>query len=66
MALRAVDAAVEEGTVHALVGENGAGKSTLGKIMAGSLSPDEGTVSVNGRPAELRSPRRALEMELDS
>ena len=62
VALRAVDAAVQAGTVHALVGENGAGKSTLGKIMAGSLSPDEGTVSVNGRPAELRSPRRALEM----
>ena len=62
MALHAVDAAVQTGTVHALVGENGAGKSTLGKIMAGALLPDEGQVEVNGQPVELRSPRQALEM----
>lgn len=62
MALQSVDAAVQAGTVHALVGENGAGKSTLGKIMAGVLLPDEGRVEVDGQPAELRSPRQALEM----
>ena len=62
VALQSVDAAVQAGTVHALVGENGAGKSTLGKIMAGVLLPDEGRVEVDGQPAELRSPRQALEM----
>lgn len=62
VALRAVNTAVQAGTVHALVGENGAGKSTLGKIMAGILAPDEGQVEVYGQPVELRSPRQALEL----
>lgn len=59
-ALSSVDLSVEQGTVHALVGENGAGKSTLGKIVAGVLSHDEGEVRVRGRPVRYRSPRDAL------
>jgi ABC-type sugar transport system ATPase subunit len=37
-ALRAVDLAVEEGTIHGIVGPNGAGKSTLMKIIAGHVA----------------------------
>ena len=40
---------VVSGEIHALVGENGAGKSTLMRILGGLLSPDSGTVEVNGR-----------------
>ncbi|MDR2630138.1 MAG: sugar ABC transporter ATP-binding protein [Spirochaetaceae bacterium] len=39
---------VEEGEVHALLGENGAGKSTLMNILGGVYTKDSGTVEVNG------------------
>lgn len=47
-ALDRVDLTVRRGTVHALVGENGSGKSTLTKIVAGVVTPDEGTVAIDG------------------
>lgn len=59
-ALRGVDLDIQPGTIHALVGENGAGKSTLGKIIAGALRADGGTLRVDGREVSYRSPRDAL------
>jgi len=58
-ALRAVSFAVEQGEVHALVGENGAGKTTLIKIVAGALRPDSGTVRCRGRLADFHSPSQS-------
>jgi ABC-type sugar transport system ATPase subunit len=55
-----VSLGISAGEVHALVGENGAGKSTLGKIIAGAVQPDEGSVAVNGREVSFRTPREAL------
>lgn len=40
---------VNEGEIHALVGENGAGKSTLMRILGGLMPPDAGSVQVNGK-----------------
>ncbi len=40
---------VPRGEIHALVGENGAGKSTLMHVLGGLLTPDSGTLEVNGR-----------------
>jgi rhamnose transport system ATP-binding protein len=59
-ALRDVSLTVQPGTVHALVGENGAGKSTLGKIIAGVITPDEGSMSLGGASLAFKSPRDAL------
>lgn len=59
-ALDSVSLRLDEGSVHALVGENGAGKSTLGKIVSGVFPPDHGSLLVNGSPVSFRSPRDAL------
>jgi ribose transport system ATP-binding protein len=54
-----VDLNVNEGEVHALLGENGAGKSTLMKILAGAYVKDEGEIQLFGKAVELGSPRIA-------
>ncbi len=58
-ALDQVDFDVRAGEVHALVGENGAGKSTFVKILAGAVNADAGTITVNGKPVTIQSPRQA-------
>jgi len=60
VALDEVDVAFHAGTVHALLGENGSGKSTTVRILTGALPPSDGTVVIDGRPAQLASPRDAI------
>ena len=48
--LDGVDVAIAPGEVVALLGTNGAGKSTLLRILLGLLSPDAGTVTLDGEP----------------
>jgi simple sugar transport system ATP-binding protein len=56
----AIDLAVADGEIHAILGENGAGKSTLMNIVYGLLSPDEGSISVDGKVIKVDSPIDAL------
>jgi len=61
-ALRQVDFDLEEGEIHALVGENGAGKSTLMKVLIGINPKDSGEIHYLGHQFNPRSPKHALEM----
>lgn len=54
--LAGVTATFRPGEVTAICGPNGAGKSTLLSCMAGLLSPDEGSVSLNAAPLSSLTP----------
>jgi ABC-type sugar transport system ATPase subunit len=55
MALADVRIALKPGEVVALLGENGAGKSTFVKIISGLVTPDAGTILIDGEEANLSS-----------
>jgi rhamnose transport system ATP-binding protein len=58
-AVEDVSFGIAAASTHALVGENGAGKSTLVKILTGVVSPDSGTVLVDGEPHSIGGPSAA-------
>ena len=49
VALDDVSIEVARGSVTGVIGPNGSGKSTLFNIIAGTLRPDQGRVSIDGR-----------------
>ncbi|MCT4595260.1 MAG: ABC transporter ATP-binding protein [Anaeromicrobium sp.] len=55
-----VDFSVQEGEIHALIGENGAGKSTLMKILFGMEKQTEGKVFLKGKELNMNSSLDAL------
>lgn len=59
--LKNVNFELEEGKIHALIGENGAGKSTLMKILLGIYHAESGTVYMKGKACHFKSPQDALE-----
>ena len=61
-ALNNVTFELAEGEVHCLVGENGAGKSTLTKILSGAITPDSGTIVLDGTERRGLNPRQAIEL----
>jgi putative spermidine/putrescine transport system ATP-binding protein len=53
-ALRGVSLEIEPGELVTLLGASGSGKTTTLRIVAGCLAPDDGTVMLDGRPAQAR------------
>lgn len=58
-ALEKVDFHLRKDEIVGLIGDNGAGKSTLIKILAGVHRHDEGEILFEGRKVEIRNPKEA-------
>src|SRR5215218_4229639 len=59
VALDDVSIDIVSGQITGLVGDNGAGKSTLIRILSAVLSPDSGTVELDGASVQFTSPAEA-------
>ncbi|MDR2782471.1 MAG: ABC transporter ATP-binding protein [Treponema sp.] len=55
---------VEEGEIHALLGENGAGKSTLMSILFGLYEPDGGMIKIRGTKVAIKTPNDAAALRI--
>ncbi len=67
--VRAVDDVsldLHEGEVVGLLGHNGAGKSTLIKILSGAYQRDAGTIRIEGKEADIRSPADARRYNIET
>ncbi len=58
-ALTDVSLEIDQGEVHAIVGENGAGKSTLMNILSGVIAEYDGQLLLRGQLARFTGPRDA-------
>lgn len=57
-----VNLTINEGEIHALLGENGAGKSTLMNMLSGIYSPDSGSIFVYGEEQKFTSPSEPIKL----
>ena len=65
IAINDVSFDVEEGEIHALIGENGAGKSTLIKVLSGAIVPDSGTIELEGKKYNQMTPKLAKDLGIE-
>jgi fructose transport system ATP-binding protein len=65
VAMSGCDFELMPGEILAVIGDNGAGKSTMIKALSGAVTPDHGTIELDGQPVHFRSPddARALGIE---
>ncbi len=54
------------GEILAVIGDNGAGKSSLIKAICGAVLPDEGEITLEGKPLRFRSPMEARDAGIET
>jgi D-xylose transport system ATP-binding protein len=65
-AVEGVSVDLHEGEVVGLVGGNGAGKSTLMRVLSGAHPADAGEIRLEGRTVEIRNPRDAKALGIET
>ena len=66
VALNNCDFDLYPGEILAVIGDNGAGKSTLIKAISGVVIPDEGEITMEGRPVAFRTPTEARQAGIET
>jgi len=64
-ALDNINLDINDGEIHAIVGENGAGKSTLMNLIMGIFLPDEGEFFIDDKKVFINHPSKALELGIN-
>jgi simple sugar transport system ATP-binding protein len=56
-----INLTLQEGEIHALLGENGAGKTTLMNVLYGLYTQDEGEIFIRGNRVTIEDPNDAID-----
>ncbi|MGE0281081.1 MAG: ATP-binding cassette domain-containing protein [Rhizobiaceae bacterium] len=64
-ALNHCDFDLYPGEILAVIGDNGAGKSSLIKAISGAVIPDEGEITLDGKPVLFKTPIEAREAGIE-
>jgi len=59
VAMNGCDFDLYPGEILGVIGDNGAGKSTLIKALSGAVTPDHGTIELEGKAVHFRGPEEA-------
>jgi fructose transport system ATP-binding protein len=66
VAMNGCDFDLYPGEILGVIGDNGAGKSTLIKALSGAVTPDHGTIELEGREVHFRSPDDARSVGIET
>jgi fructose transport system ATP-binding protein len=66
VAMSRADFELMPGEILGVIGDNGAGKSTLIKALSGAVTPDHGTIMLEGREVHFRGPEDARNLGIET
>lgn len=66
VAMDGVDFELYPGEIMAVIGDNGAGKSTMIKALSGAITPDHGTIELDGTLVNFRNPQDARAVGIET